>query len=74
VSTGRPGESTRAQRRRSGGLLAYLILLLSLQAFLLVVALEGIAAHEPGLARAAAVLSVVLCASAFGLRWFIRND
>jgi len=74
VSTGRPGESTRAQRRRSGGLLAYLILLLSLQAFLLVVALEGIAAHDPGLARAAAVLSIILCASAFGLRWFIRHD
>ena len=66
--------STRAVRRRNGGLLAYLILLVSLQAFLLVVALEGVAAHEPGLARAAAVLSVGVWIAAFGLRWFIRHD
>lgn len=66
--------SVRAERRRSGGLLVYLILLLSLQAFLLVVALEGIAGHEPALARNAAVLSVVLLASAWGLKWFVRHD
>ncbi|MDQ2677709.1 MAG: hypothetical protein M3Y51_03120 [Actinomycetota bacterium] len=66
--------SVGADRRRNGGLLAYLILLLSLQAFLLVVALEGVLAHEPGLARAAAALSVVVAAAAFGLRWFIRHD
>lgn len=64
----------RSERRRSGGLLVYLILLVSLQAFLLVVALEGILAHEPGLARAAAVLSVAVAISAFGLRWFIGHD
>lgn len=63
-----------AERRRSGGLLVYLILLVSLQAFLLVVALEGVLAHEAGLARAAAALSVVLALSAFGLRWFIGHD
>lgn len=66
--------ATRAARRRNGGLLAYLILLLSLQAFLLVVALEGVAAHEPGLARAAAVLSIGVMIAAIGLRWFIRHD
>ena len=66
--------SIRAERRRSGGLLVYLILLVSLQTFLLVVALEGIAAHEPDLARNAAILSVVLFASAGGLRWFVRHD
>lgn len=64
----------RAERRRSGGLLVYLILLLSLQAFLLVVALEGVLAHEAGLARAAAALSVAVMAGAFGLRWFVGHD
>lgn len=66
--------SPRADRRRSGGLLVYLILLVSLQVFLLVVALEGVVAHEPGLARAAAILSIIVCASAFGLRWFVGHD
>jgi len=63
-----------AERRRNGGLLVYLILFVSLQAFLLVVALEGVLAHEPGLARAAAALSVAVALAAFGLRWFIRHD
>lgn len=67
-------ESRRADRRRHGGLLVYLILLVSLQAFLLVVALEGIAAHDPVLARNAAILSIVLLASAWGLWWFVRHD
>ncbi len=66
--------SIRAERRRSGGLLVYLILLVSLQTFLLVVALEGIAAHDPHLARNAAILSMLLFASAAGLRWFVRHD
>lgn len=64
----------QAARRRSGGLLVYMILLVSLQAFLLVVAVEGILAHEPDLARAAAALSVGVALSAFGLRWFIGHD
>lgn len=66
--------SVRAERRRSGGLLVYLILMVSLQSFLLVVALEGIGAHEPELSRNAAILSVVVLASTLGLRWFVRND
>ncbi|MHB1139998.1 MAG: hypothetical protein ACYC2O_13665 [Microthrixaceae bacterium] len=64
----------RSDRRRNGGLLVYLILFVSLQAFLLVVALEGVLAHEAGLARAAAMLSIVVAICAFGLRWFIRHD
>lgn len=66
--------SVRAQRRRSGGLLVYLILLVSLQSFLLVIALEGLAGDDPGLARNAAVLSVVVFACAWGMRWFVRHD
>lgn len=65
---------SRAARRRSGGLLVYMVLLVSLQSFLLVIALEGIVAHEPALARNAAVLSVVVLVSAWGLRWFVRDD
>ena len=67
-------ESRRADRRRHGGLLVYLILLLSLQAFLLVVALEGVAEHDPALARNAAILSIVLLTSSWGLWWFVRHD
>jgi len=67
-------KESRAARRRSGGLLVYMVLLVSLQSFLLVIALEGIVAHEPALARNAAVLSVVVLASAWGLRWFVRDD
>ncbi len=63
-----------AHHRRSGGMLVYLLLLVALQAFLLVVAVEGVLSHEPRLARAAAGLSVVLVASAFTLRWFLGND
>ncbi len=66
-------ESPRAGRRRSGGLLVYFILLVSLQTFLLVVALEGIAGHDPGLARAAAALSLVLFAASVGLHWVMRR-
>ncbi len=65
---------SRAARRRSGGLLVYMVLLVSLQSFLLVIALEGIVAHEPALARNAAALSVVVLVSAWGLRWFVRDD
>ena len=64
---------SRAARRRSGGLLVYMVLLVSIQSFLLVVALEGIVAHEAGLARNAAVLSVFVLVSAWGLRWFVRD-
>ena len=67
-------KESRAARRRSGGLLVYMVLLVSLQSFLLVIALEGIVAHEPALARNAAVLSVVVLASAWGLRWLVRDD
>ncbi len=52
----------------------YLLLFVSLQIFLLVVALEGVASHEPGLARAAAALSVAVFVSALALRWFLRHD
>ncbi len=64
----------RADAKRNGGLLVYFLVLVSLQIFLLVVAVEGVLAHDPGPARAAAVLSVVVFASALVLRWFLRDD
>lgn len=60
--------------KRSGGLLVYLLVLVSLQIFLLVVALEGVTGHEPGLATAAATLSVALFGVAAALRWFVGHD
>jgi hypothetical protein len=60
--------------KRNGGLLVYFLVLVSLQIFLLVVAVEGVIAHDPGPARAAAALSVRVFASALGLRWFLRDD
>jgi hypothetical protein len=54
-------------RRRPGlqistAVLVYLILLFSLQIFLLVVAVEGFLDHDPGLAWSATVVSMVLAA------------
>ncbi|MCO5317953.1 MAG: hypothetical protein M9942_05885 [Microthrixaceae bacterium] len=68
-----PGPS-RSERRRSGGLLVYLLLLVSLQVFLMVVALEGAMGSDFGLARNAAVLSAFVFAAALGLRWFVGHD
>ncbi|MCB1012245.1 MAG: hypothetical protein H6517_09030 [Microthrixaceae bacterium] len=65
---------SRSERRRSGGLLAYLLLLVSLQVFLLVVALEGVLGHDFALARNAAVLSAVVFVSAAAIRWFVGHD
>lgn len=41
----------RSRYKRSGGIAAYLLVMVSLQIFLLVVAVEGVLAHQPGLAR-----------------------
>jgi hypothetical protein len=58
---------------RSSAMLVYLLLLVSLQIFLLVVAVEGLLGGEPGLARTAAQLTVALFASALALRWFLGD-
>jgi len=65
--------STRTETKRTGGLLVYLLVLVSLQIFLLVIAVEGIIARDPGPARAAAALSIALFISALVLRWFLRD-
>ena len=64
----------RVRTKRTNALLVYLLLLVSLQIFLLVVAVEGVMAHDATLARNAAVLSAVVFASTVGLWWFLRDD
>lgn len=66
--------SPGSDRRRNGGLLVYLLLLLSLQVFLMVVALEGVLGHDAALARNAALLSAVVFAGVFSMRWFVGQS
>lgn len=63
----------RSQNNRSSGILVYLLVIVSLQIFLMVVAVEGVMAHKANLAVASAILSVLLAAMAFGFRWFIAD-
>lgn len=63
----------RAQNNRSGGILIYLLILVSLQIFMMVVAVEGVLSHNAGLATAAAVFSVLTTLMAFGFRWFVTD-
>jgi hypothetical protein len=66
--------ASRREAKRTGAFLIYLLLLVSLQVFLMVVAVEGVLDHDAGLAWAAALLSVGLFASAIALRWFLGGD
>ena len=54
-------------------MLVYLLLLVALQIFLLVVAIEGLQGGEPGLARNAALLSLGLFGSTLALGWFVGD-
>jgi hypothetical protein len=64
---------SRAEEKRTGIALVFLVLFVSLQIFLLVVAVEGVLAHDARLARAAAVLSAGVFGAALLLRWFLRE-
>ena len=64
----------RSRYQRSAGIAAYLLVLVSLQIFLLVVAVEGVLAHEGGLARAAAGLSVGLWLIVMALRRLMPHE
>lgn len=68
-----PGRPPRSEARRSSAVLVYLLLLVALQIFLLVVAVEGLLGNDPHLARNAALLSVGVFASAMALRWFVGD-
>lgn len=69
----RPEVAPRPAVKRSTAMLVYLLLLVSLQIFLLVVAVEGLLGDEPALARNAALLSVALFGSTVALRWFVGD-
>ncbi|MCB1027591.1 MAG: hypothetical protein KDB24_07505 [Microthrixaceae bacterium] len=64
----------RQHYKRSGGIAAYLLVLVSLQIFLMVVAVEGVLSHEGGLARAAAGLSVVVFLIVLALRRLMPHE
>lgn len=64
----------RSATKRTNAVLVYLLLMVSLQVFLLVVAVEGVLDHDPRLARNAAILSVAVFLAAAGVRWFLRDD
>jgi hypothetical protein len=68
-----PADAPRPAAKRSTAILVYLLLLVSLQIFLLVVAVEGLQGDDPGLARNAALLSVALFGSTLALRWFVGD-
>jgi hypothetical protein len=63
----------RSAAKRSTAILVYLLLLVSLQVFLLVVAIEGLQGDDPELARNAALLSLGLFGSTIALRWFVGD-
>ena len=57
----------------SGALIVYVIVLLSLQVFLLVVALDGLLAGEPRLAWTSAAVSIVLFAGSWMFHGWLRH-
>lgn len=73
TDTGRPDAPPRSEAKRSSAILVYLLLLVSLQIFLLVVAVEGLLGDEPAVARNAALLSLALFGSTIALRWFVGD-
>ncbi len=63
----------RPERKRSNAVLVYAIVLISLQIFLLVVAVEGFLGDEDHLAVNAAVLSSVLFGIALAFGYLVRD-
>jgi hypothetical protein len=57
----------------NSAVLVYLILLFSLQIFLLVVAVEGLLAHEPALAWSATAVSTVLALGSLLFYRYLRR-
>ncbi len=60
--------------KRAGAVFVYVVLILALQVFLLVVALEAFQADEEGLAWPAAGLSVGLFVTTLGFARLLRRD
>jgi hypothetical protein len=67
--------TSRRRTQLSSAVLVYVILILSLQLFLLAVAAEGFLAGEPGLAWSATAISAVLAVSSvLFYRFLPRRD
>lgn len=64
--------SSPARRRSSSAILIYLIILMSMQVFLVTVAAEAFLDDEPNLAWASAAVSVVLFGSAVAFLRYMR--
>jgi hypothetical protein len=60
-------------RTTSSGIGVFVLVLVTLQVFLLTVGTEALLAYEPGQAWTAAILSVVLAASSISLYMFFRR-
>ena len=68
----RPTRRARARREVSAALGVFVVVLLSLQVFLLTVGLDALHAGDDGLAWVTAVLSVVLAAGSAAFYRFLR--
>lgn len=68
-----PAPVTRSESKRSTAMVVYLLLLVALQIFLLVVAIEGLQGNDPDMARNAALLSLGLFGATLALRWFVGD-
>ena len=66
--------SKAADTKRTSAVLVYVVLILALQVFLLVVALEAFQADDEGLAWPAAGLSVGLFATTLAFARLLRRD
>lgn len=66
--------SSSRRTRINNAVMVYVILLLSLQIFLLTVAAEGFLDDDPGLAWAATSISAFLALSALFFFRYLRND
>jgi hypothetical protein len=64
--------SARTGRRTSSAVVVYVIVLMSLQVFLITVAAEAFLADEEGLAWSTAAVSVVLFAAAAAFLRYLR--
>lgn len=63
----------KPHRKLTPAVMVYVILLLTLQIFLLTVAMEGFLGREPRLAWISTSISAVLAATAFAFYRFIRR-
>lgn len=64
--------SSQRNRRASSGVVAFIIIMMSLQVFLVTVAAEALLDHDAALAWATAAISVVLFAGAAAFLRFLR--